>query len=42
MTRNEKRLHSVERLLTQPYLSAWAISYWNRVKLDLLRKINNK
>jgi hypothetical protein len=36
MTVNDKRLQSVERLLSQPYLSAWAISYWNKVKLKLL------
>jgi hypothetical protein len=37
----QKRIDSVERLLHQPYLSAWAIAYWNNVKLQLKAKQNN-
>ena len=34
----DKRINAVEKLLHQPYLSSWAISYWNNVKLKLLTK----
>jgi hypothetical protein len=42
MNLNQKRLASIERLLHQSYLSAWAIAYWNKVKLQLMAKQNNK
>ncbi len=42
MNLHQKRIDSVERLLHQPYLSAWAMAYWNKVKLELIAKQNNK
>jgi hypothetical protein len=38
MSLTDKRIRAIEKLLHQPYLSAWAISYWNNVKIKLLKR----